>query len=159
MKKGARMGKRVLIGLGVLVLVILAAGGGYFLGVSAGEARANQARQQFGRGRFGQQGSQTGIPDQTPQAGQQGSARAGGGIRGAVEAIEGDTLVVNTQDGSIRVKTTDTTLIEKFTSVGLKDLGTGEQVMVMGARNADGSFTARSIQSLRTGQGAQPNQP
>ena len=149
------MGKRVLIGLGVLVLVILAGGGGYLLGVPAGEARANQARQQFGRGRFGQ----TGIPDQTPQAGQQGGARAGGGIRGAVEAIEGDTLVVNTQDGSIRVKTTETTLIEKLTSVGLTDLGTGEQVMVMGARNADGSFTARSIQSLRTGQGAQPNQP
>ncbi len=154
------MNKRVLIGLGVAVLVILAGVGGYFLGVSAEQTRAAQARQQFGRGRFGPQGqgAQAGSPDQTPQAGQQGGARLGGGVRGTISSVEGDTLVLDTSNGNVQIKTTDTTLVEKFTSVTLKDLATGEQVMVMGSRNADGSFTARSIQSLPASQTPQPNQ-
>jgi hypothetical protein len=153
------MSRRVLIGLGLLALVILAAGGGYFYGISVGEARASQARQQLARGRFMGQGNQTRSPGQTPQPGQQGGTRSGGGITGTIEAIEGDTLVVNTQEGSLRVKTTDTTLIEKFTSVGVEELRTGEQVMITGSKNDDGSVTARSIQSLRAFQAPQADQP
>lgn len=149
------MGKRVVIGLGVLVLVILAGGGGYFYGVSVGQARANQARQQLARGRFGDQADLAPGLARTPQPG----ARAGGAIVGTIEAVEGEVVVLTTQQGSVRVKTTDTTLIEKLATVGVQELEKGERVTVTGSQNADGSVTARSIQSLRAGQMPQPNQP
>jgi uncharacterized protein Veg len=73
----------------------------------------------------------------------------GGGIMGTIEAVEGNTLVVTTQEGTIRVQTTDTTLIEKYTSVTTGDLEVGEGVMVSGTRQDDGSYTARSIRVLQ----------
>lgn len=151
------MGKRIAVVLGVLALVIVAAGGGFFYGKSVGASQASLARQQFARGRLNGQGSQTPAANRTPQPGSQNGARQGNGTMGTVESIEGDTVVISTQQGSVRVKTTDTTLIQKFTSVGVKDLATGEQVMVAGSKNDDGSITARSIQSLRSFQGTQGN--
>jgi len=153
------MGKRVLIGLGILALVILAAAGGFYYGTSVGEARASQARQQLFQQRMRGQGGQFRGPFQTPQPGQEGGARLGGGILGTIEAVEDDTLVVSSQEGTLRVRTTDTTLIEKYKSVGVEELGTGEQVMISGSRNDDGSVTARSIQSLRAFRLPQPDQP
>ena len=153
------MGKRVLIGLGILALVLLAGGGGFYYGTSVGEARASQAQQQLFQQRMRGQGGQFPGPFQTPQPGQEGGARLGGGIPGTVEAVEGDTLVVSTQEGTLRVRTTDTTLIEKYKSVGVEELETGEQVMISGSRNDDGSVTARSIQSLRAFRLPQPDQP
>jgi hypothetical protein len=151
------MDKRVLIGLGVLALVILAAGGGYYYGTSVGEARAVQAPQQLFQQRMRGQGRQFPGTFATPQPGQEGAARLGGGILGTIEVIEGDILMVNTQEGTLEVRTTDTTLIEKYSSVGVEDLESGEQVMVSGSRNDDGSVAARSIRAL---QGRQlPNQP
>lgn len=153
------MGKRVLIGVGVLALVILAAGGGYFYGISVGEARADQARQQLFGERLRGQGGQFPGPLRTVQPGQEGRAGLAGAILGTIEAIEGDTLVVNTEEGNIQVRTTDTTLIEKTKSVGVEELEIGEQVMISGSRSDDGSITARSIQPLRAGQFARPDQP
>ena len=153
------MGKRVLIGLGILALVLLAGGGGFYYGTSVGEARASQAQQQLFQQRMRGQGGQFPGPFQAPQPGQEGGARLGGGIPGTVEAVEGDTLVVSTQEGTLRVRTTDTTLIEKYKSVGVEELETGEQVMISGSRNDDGSVTARSIQSLRAFRLPQPDQP
>lgn len=80
----------------------------------------------------------------TPQPGEE-AAPFRGGIMGTIEAIEGDTLVVTTEAGEVRVQTTDTTLIEKSMTVGVEDLEAGEQVVVAGSRNDDGSVTARSI--------------
>ncbi|MDI7276254.1 MAG: DUF5666 domain-containing protein [Anaerolineae bacterium] len=151
------MRKRVLIGLGVLALVVVAAAGGYLYGVTVGEARANQIRQRFAQGRFTGQGDQT--PAAAFQRGLQGGAPPGGGVVGTIQAIEGDTLVLQTGERTVRVKTTDTTLIEKLTSVGVEALETGEQVVVTGSENADGSVTARSIQSLRGFRGQQPDEP
>ena len=68
---------------------------------------------------------------------------------GTIEAVEGDTLVVTTQEGTIRVQTTDTTMIEKYTTVAISDLETGERVVVSGTRQDDGSYTARSIRVLQ----------
>jgi len=153
------MRKQVLIGLGILVLVALAASGGFFYGTSVGEAGANQTRQQFLREGFRGQGGQFPGAFPTPQPGQEGGARMGGGILGSIEAVEGDTLVVSTQEGTLRVRTTDTTLIEKYESVSVEELETGEQVMVSGSRNDDGSVTARSIRTLQQRQLPQPDQP
>lgn len=151
------MDKRVLIGLGILALVILAAGGGFYYGTSVGEARASQARQQvFQQGMRGQGAQFTGA-FATAQSEQEGGTRMGGGILGTIEAIEGDTLVVTTQEGTLRVRATDTTLIEKYSSVGVDQLETGEQVTVSGSRNDDGSVTARSIRTLQQRQLPQPD--
>lgn len=164
------MDRRVLVGLGVLALVVLAAGGGFMYGTSVGEARARQARQQMAQRWFGGQGGEfpSGVPGpgregvfrgEVPQSGQEGNALRGQGIMGTIEEFEEGTLVVGTGDGPIRVQTTDTTLIEKYSSVGVDDLEIGEQVRVSGSRNEDDSITARSIQTLRRGQLPQLDQP
>jgi hypothetical protein len=77
------MGKRALIGVGVLALLVVAAGGGYFYGLSVGEARASQPRQQFAqfaRQRFGVEGAELPDPAQALQAGGEGGMRPDGGI-------------------------------------------------------------------------------
>jgi hypothetical protein len=129
----------------VAVLVIMAViAGSFWAGMSFGQARANQGRQQF-RGPGGQGPGLFG----TPQPGQTGAERLAGGVMGTIEAVEGDTLVVTTQEGTIRVQTTDTTMIEKYTTVAISDLEAGEGVMVSGTRQDDGSYTARSIRVLQ----------
>ncbi len=136
-----------MIVVGVVALVILA-GGAFFAGMAVGEARANNVRRQFAQARFGTRADGSAAPVQAPQGGQV-VARPGGGTLGTIESIAGDTLTVSTQEGKVQVKTTETTLIQKYTAVDVADLEPGEQVMVMGARNDDGSITARSVQALR----------
>ena len=150
------MGRRILVGLGILVLILVAGGGGFFYGVSVGEARASQAREQFAGERIRGQGGEFAGPVRAPEPGQEGGARLGAGTLGTIEAIEGDVLIVSTQEGTVQVLTSDTTLIQKTMSVGVEELETGEQVMISGSRNADGSITARSIQSPRASQFPRP---
>ena len=138
------MKKTVIIIVALLVLVAVVAGS-FWAGMSFGQARANQARGERFRGPGGQGPGLFG----TPQPGRGGPGRLGGGIMGTIEAVEGNTLIVTTQDGTIRVQTTDTTLIEKYTAVTVGDLKAGEGVMVSGTRQDDGSYTARSIRVLQ----------
>ena len=55
------------------------------------------------------------CPDRTPQPGQQGGARPGGGVMGTIKSVEEDTLIVTTSDGDTQVHATDTAVIEKYT--------------------------------------------
>ena len=144
------MKKTVIIIVALLVLVAVVAGS-FWAGMSFGQARANQARERF-RGPGGQAPSLFG----TPQPGQRGAERFAGGIMGTIEAVEGDTLIVTTQEGTIRVQTTDTTMIEKYSTVTIGDLEAGEGVMVSGTRHDDGSYTARSIRVLQIPPTPQP---
>jgi len=137
------MKRTVIIIVAFLVLIAVVAGS-FWAGMSFGQARADQGRQQF-RGPGGQGPGLFG----TPRPGQGGAGRFGGGIMGTIEAVEGNTLVVTTLEGTIRVQTTDTTLIEKYTAVAVSDLEAGEGVMVSGTRQDDGSYTARSIRVLQ----------
>jgi hypothetical protein len=139
------MKKTVIIIVALLVIVAVVAGS-FWAGMSFGQAQANQGREQF-RGPGGQGPGPE--PFGTPQPGQGGPERSGGGLMGTIEAIEGNTLVVTTQEDTIRVQTTDTTLIEKYTTVAISDLEAGEGVVVSGTRQDDGSYTARSIQVLQ----------
>jgi uncharacterized protein Veg len=136
--------KKTVISIVAVLVIIAVIAGSFWAGMSFGQARANQARQQF-RGPGGQAPGLFG----TPQPGQRGAERFAGGVMGTIEAVEGDTLVVTTQEGTIRVQTTDTTLIEKYTTVAISDLEAGEGVMVSGTRQDDGSYTARSIRVLQ----------
>ena len=153
------MNKRVLVGLAIVVLVILVAGGGFFAGTAVGQSRA---RQDLFQGRFGGQAGQGGQfqrPARTPQPGQGGGARLGNGIMGTIKSVEGDTLEVTTAEGDTQVHATDTTLVEKYTAVGVGDLEVGERVIVSGSQNDDGSVTARSIQSMQGFQAPQSSAP
>jgi hypothetical protein len=136
--------KRTVIIIVALLVIVAVAAGSFWAGRSFGQARADQGRERFG-GPGGQGPGMFG----TPQPGQGGAGRLGGGIMGTIEAVEGNTLVVTTQEGTIQVQTTDTTLIEKYTTVTIGDLEAGEGVMVSGTRQDDGSYTARSIRVLQ----------
>ncbi len=141
--------KRILVFVGILLVAAASAGGGYLYGVSVGEARATQARQQLAAGRSVARGELPVDSGLAQQRGLRGGSLRGDGVVGAIEAIEGDVLVVDMDGKTMRVITTDTTLIEKLAVVELQDLAVGEQVVVTGTDNEDGSVTARSIQSLR----------
>lgn len=141
------MNKTVVI-IGVFLVIVAVGGGSFWAGMTVGENRLIQDPARLMQMMTGREGGR--FPGQfpemvgTPQPGEEASPFRGG-IMGTIEAVEGDTLLVSTEEEEIRVQTTDTTLIEKYTSVGVEDLAVGEQVVVSGSRNDDGSITARSI--------------
>jgi hypothetical protein len=149
--------KKIWIVVGVLVLVVAVGGGAFWAGMTYGKSQAEQdvmglMQERMGMGARGGQlpeGGQFPGRGQLPQEGQGDTTQFGGGVRGTIEAVEGETLVINTDDGIIRVQTVDTTMIEKNMSVGVDDLEVGEMVVVSGPENDDGSITARSIMSIR----------
>ncbi len=134
------MNKQVLIGLGIGILVVLVVGGSFFAGTLVGESRA---RQGFFQGRLGGQGGQFQRQGQPP------GGRPGGGIMGTIKSAQGDALIITTSQGDTQVQTTDTTVVEKYTTASVGDLKVGERVVVSGTPNDDGSITAQSIQSMR----------
>ncbi len=136
--------------IGILLVIVAVGAGSFWAGMRIGENRLIQDPARLFQ-RFRDQGGQfPGMGGQfpgmvgTPPSGAE-AQRFGGGIMGTIEAIEGDTLLVSTEEGEVRVQTTDTTLIEKSMTVGVEDLEAGEQVVVSGSQNDDGSITARSI--------------
>jgi len=141
---------KVLIGVAVVVAV---GGGAFWGGTKFEESRilANPSllfQQGLGR-RDGQfpNAQFLGGANVAPQAA--ADARAGGGTMGTIESVEGNVVILTTQNGTVSVQTSDTTLVEKLMSVGVSDLTVGERVVVSGSANDDGSITARSIQSQR----------
>jgi hypothetical protein len=155
--------KKMWIVVGVVVLVVAVGAGAFWAGMSYGKSQASQdvtalmQERLAARGIQLPEGVQFPAGDQLPQGGQGDTTQFGGGIRGTIEAVEGDILVINTDEGTIKVKTTDTTLIEKNMPVGVGDLEIGEMVVVSGPQNEDGSVTARSIMSMRAFQSNQPS--
>ena len=142
--------KKIVISIAALLVIMAVVAGSFWAGMSFGEARANQARERLFQERFGgQEGGQAPGLLRTPQPGRGGAERFAGGIMGTIEAVEGDALIVTTQEGDISVWTTDTTMIEKYTTVAISDLEAGERVVVSGTRHDDGSYTARSIRVLQ----------
>ena len=148
--------KKIWIGVAVALLVVAVGAGAFWAGMSYGKSQAEQDVAGLMQERLGARGIQLPAGGQLPQGVQGDTTQFGGGIRGTIEAVEGDTLVINSDEGIIRVQTTDTTLIEKNMSVGVGDLEIGETVVVSGPQNEDGSITARSVMSMRA---FQPNQP
>ncbi|NLE77895.1 MAG: hypothetical protein GX605_14240 [Chloroflexi bacterium] len=101
-----------------------------------------EQRQAFRQGRG--QGQAAQLP-----MGPESGAAFGGARFGAIESIEDGVMVVRQADGSaLKVKTTDTTLIQKLMDVGLADLVVGESVAVSGSAGEDGVTTARSIRVM-----------
>ena len=146
--------KKWMIALIAVLVVVGVGAGGYFLGMKAGEQKVldNPSlvfQRMRGEGGQIQIGGQFPGQDGAPTIGRGGTQLQGGGLAGTIESVSGMEVVLKTDEGSVTIKTTDSTLIEKTVNVGVGDLTVGESVMVSGSKNDDGSYTARSIQSLR----------
>jgi hypothetical protein len=141
--------KKVWMAIAAVLIVLAVGAGAFWVGMSYGKSQANQDLASLMQEQFGGRGGQHPGGMMTRQTERGDAMRFGGGIMGTVEAIEGGTLVINSDEGIVKVQTTDTTLIEKNMPVGVDDLEAGEMVVVSGPRNEDGSVTARSILSIR----------
>jgi len=129
---------------GLVVLAIVAGVGGYMAGHNAGVQQANAARATFMAQRFGQgangQGNFTGV------------ARQGGaGTSGTVKSVDGNTVVVTTRNGDVKVKLGQDTTVQKMAQGSLQDIQPGERIVVTGDTDSGGTVNARSVQLLPAG--------
>jgi len=161
--------KKAWIGVAVVVLVVAVGAGAFWAGMTYGKSQSEQDVMGLIQGRMGDRGGQfpgmgqfrQGEQGDAPQfgSGMMGAMGAMGamGTMGTIEGVEGETLIINSADGIIRVQTTDTTLIEKNMPVGVGDLEIGEAVVVSGPQNDDGGITARSVMSVGAFRFGQPS--
>jgi hypothetical protein len=144
-------------------LIVLA--GGFYGGTVYGKQQAQASLPQGFRDRMtqftpGDELPGAAVQRQFGQAGGGQIAALGGGLMGQIEEIDGNSLLVTGFDGQkTSVQATDTTLIEKYASVTVADLQIGEEVVVSGSENEDGSITARSIQVAPAGRFAPGGAP
>lgn len=116
--------KIVLIIIGIVLL-----GGGFFGGMKYGQAQ-NPAGTSFSRrGNFG------------------GANRNGNNLTaGQIIAQDDKSITIQSRDGSSKIVFfSDNTQVSKSVSGSLQDLKTGEQAIVTGMANSDGSISAQAI--------------
>lgn len=137
----------------VFIVVVLAVGAGAFYGgMVYGKSQATPATPEELIAQLRERG---GLPGGGQFAGRQGQNATGavtgglGGTAGTIESIDGNTLIISTNDGPVKVLASDTTLIEMTKPASVSELALGSSVIVAGSRNDDGSITARSIQPMR----------
>ena len=121
------MNRKILPGLvGVLLLLVVAAGAFYggmrFQGMRSSGTRAN-----FFANRGGADGANFGG--------------GGGGRRsnmGQIKSIEGNVIIVSTQQERLQVTVTDTTKYQRLVDGKLDDLQVGANIIVRGESDANG---------------------
>lgn len=119
----------------VSVIVVVVAGLSFYLGkvYSASSKTSTSSRGQFNSGQF--TGSGRGV-------------RAGGGFSGGEVISKDDSgVTLKSQDGSTKIiLISKSTQVMKSTSGSIEDVSVGENLMVTGVSNADGSITAQTVQ-------------
>lgn len=129
--------------IAVVVVVVAAVGVGCFFGgratAGSGAPTVEQAMQVL-QNQF-QNGSANGFP------GANGTARRGGVVSGSIIAADASSITVKTTDGSSAiVLLSSSTTVSKVSDGALADLTTGQNVIVTGTTNTDGTVTATGVQ-------------
>lgn len=133
----------------VALVVIAVAGGAFYGGTAYSKGKTPPA------GNF--PGGQNVTAEQRRQLMQNGGGFGGGGMRGANAAggfasgeiirIDDKSITVKLQDGGSKIIfLSESTTVSKTTAGHKGDLVVGEQVMVNGTANSDGSVTAQTVQ-------------
>jgi hypothetical protein len=156
--------KNIFVVVGVVVLVVVAGVGGFFAGNSFGpNAQAQSVQREFFAQRFGNGGQ--GGAGQFSQGGQGGGQNAQGGPNGqaarrpiafgTVKSVQGNTIQITAQDGTVTTITTDSkTVVEKTVAGVVADVQVGQRVTVMGAQTGS-DMVATQIAIQPSGQGTQ----
>ncbi|MGE0878605.1 MAG: hypothetical protein AB7L13_17995 [Acidimicrobiia bacterium] len=94
-------------------------------------------------------------PNGANAAGAAGAGGFGGGTTGEVKLVDGTTVyLLDASGNTIKVSATASTPVTVTKSGTVADLVAGEQVVVVGQTNADGTVTATQIRSGTAGIGA-----
>lgn len=123
----------------ILIIAILVAGGaGFFGGMKYQQSKQPTFSSQFpggnGQRGFGRNGAN----------GTNGTNRP---VYGQIISGDDKSITVKLQDGSSKiVLVTQTTILNKADKAVMSDFTTGQNVLVNGQANSDGSVTAQSIQ-------------
>jgi hypothetical protein len=149
----------------ITVVVALIVGGAGFFGGTVYEKSSLTSQgllRTTNRGQAGQ--GQTGQGQATGQnrgggAGFRGANGGEGFVSGQITAKDDKSITVKDREDSLKIVFfSDSTQVGKTTQGSALDLNNGEQVMVNGAANSDGSISAQNIQIRPTEQPAQTNQ-
>ncbi len=142
------MNKKYLVS--ILVIVMLAVGGGAFYGGMI-YGKGQNIRPEFTAGNFqGVRGNRTGT------TAADGSIVSGDIISSDTNSV---TLLLPNNAGSKIIFFSDTTQISKYDAGTASDLTAGNSVSVMGTPNSDGSVSAQTIQIRPANQNFKFNQP
>lgn len=123
-----------------VILTLVGLGAGFFGGYEYRSYRLTQTRGNFAGGA---NGTRLFIGGRTP--GQGGATR--NGVAGSVLSIDSNSITVKLADGSTKIIILGTTTTYSNTvSASVSDLKTGDNVLVIGTTNSDGSVTATNVQ-------------
>lgn len=120
----------------VLVAIIIATGA-FFAGIQYQKSQSNQVLAGIGAGGYAR------------RFGAAGRLRANGSTvtRGEIISADANSITVKLRNGNSKIVLfSDKTSVNKTVSGSTTDLTTGQQVMVFGTNNTDGSVTAQIIQ-------------
>lgn len=125
--------------VGSVAVAVVVGGGAFFGGMKYAESKAP-------RGQFGANNAE-GVGDHPGGGEFRGGQRGGGFTTGEILSKDDTSVTVKLQDGGSRIVfLSDSTQISKSVSGTLGDLVVGENVVVSGTANSDGSVTAQSVQ-------------
>ncbi len=131
-----------------IIIAIIAVGGVSFYGgmkyaegtFSAKPEQRQQMFQQAGAGANGARGTRTG-------AGANGVRVGTNSVNGEIISRDDKSITIKLRDGGSKlIFFSDKTSVSKMAEGSQDDVVIGEQVMVNGSANSDGSITAQSIQ-------------
>lgn len=146
------MSKWVLV-IGAVVIVLAVGAGAFYGGTVFERTRQANLQAQFFAERGGMPGGAMpsggftgGFPSgQIPSGAQPRMFR---GASGTVSTLDGDTLVLTTDQETTTVLLTEETIVERTVEATRSDLQAGQSVTVMGERDDQGRLTATTIQIL-----------
>ncbi|KAA2264834.1 hypothetical protein F0L68_07090 [Solihabitans fulvus] len=140
---------KLTIGLGIVVLVVVAFVGGIFTNQALGSSSSSSnTAQGQGQGRGGYNGTRPSgsRPSGTRPSGAPGQGQGRGGTVGTIDHVDGNTVYVKRQDGTVvKVTTSDSTKVELTAPGALTDLKAGDPVAVQGQPDQSGAVTANTI--------------
>lgn len=125
---------KIAIIVGVICIIV-----GFVVGILVGKSSGNQAASQSGARQFVR------------------NSQNGSSVMGQVSAVTGNSLTIALPNGGSEIVFYSTsTPIMKSVEASSSALAAGQDVVVVGTANSDGSVTADSIQLRSASQGAGP---